>query len=693
MKVVLQDGAKDCGICCLLSVIRYYGGDVSKEYLRELTNTTRFGVSAYQLICAAEKLGFDASGMKGDLSKIEKNNLPCLSHIILHKSYKHFVTIYDISERLDRVLVMDPERGRRVFSVSEFRMLSSGYFIFLHPRKTLPVMLQKKFLRHTLLLFLKEQKLLLIFLSLLTFLYFVFQIITAFHFKYLLEFSISYQLSSPLFFLSCYLSIFYLLKEISNVLRNLTLMKWTCLLDAKITFCTYQQILLLPYFYYRNRTSGEVISRLKDLNVVKAFLAQCFSSIFSDFLGLFLFGFFLFLLNPTITVWAFLLFLFLIGINFLFKKTKTKYCVKIAKQEERVNSYLVESLANVDTIKGGHIEKRLRDVFMLKYQKLLETSYVQAVMNELSSFLQKVGYASFLIFFLGLGSFLVIQDEFSLGNFIVYQSVFQYFFNCFQKLLEIGKNYPAFLTSLERVEDLFMISSENFSGSSNYFFVPFEGNIHISDFSYQLGRVSLFDHLNLHIKSGQKILIMGESGSGKSTLMKMLMRYVEVPFGKIQIHNIDINHYHLEILRNQITYVTTSEFLFTDTLYSNITLNREVNKDKFQEVVRVTKVDEFAKNDTLQYQRPVEENGFNFSNGEKQRIILARALLRESSIYIFDEAFSQIDPEKEIQIIQDIFAYLKGKTIIVISHRTLPLSLFEQALKLEGGKFYHVKKL
>ena len=100
MKVVLQDGAKDCGICCLLSVIRYYGGDVSKEYLRELTNTTRFGVSAYQLICAAEKLGFDASGMKGDLSKIEKNNLPCLSHIILHKSYKHFVTIYDISERL-----------------------------------------------------------------------------------------------------------------------------------------------------------------------------------------------------------------------------------------------------------------------------------------------------------------------------------------------------------------------------------------------------------------------------------------------------------------------------------------------------------------------------------------------------------------------------------------------------------------
>ena len=579
------------------------------------------------------------------------------------------------------------------FILTYFQINTSGYFIFFHPRKTLPVMIPKKILRHTLFLFLKEQRLLLLLLSLLTFLYFVFQIITAFHFKYLLEFSISYQLSSPLFFLSCYLFVFYLLKEISNMLRNLVLMKWTCLLDAKLTFCTYQQILLLPYFYYRNRTSGEVISRLKDLNVVKTFLAQFFTSFFSDFLGFFLFGFFLFLLNPTITLWAFLLFAFFIGIHFLFKKYKMKYCVKVANQEDKVNSYLVESLANVDTLKGGQIEKRLRDVFILKYQKLLEISYIQTLLNELSFFLQKLSYACFFTFFLGLGSFLVIQKEFSLGDFIVYQSVFQYFFNCFQRLLEIGNSYPSFLTSLERVEDLFTIPAENFSGSSNYFFVSLEGEIHISDFSYQLGRVLLFDHLELHITLGQKILIMGESGSGKSTLMKMLMRYIEVPFGKIQIHNIDINHYHLEVLRNQITYVTTSEFLFTETIYFNITLNREVDEEKFQEVVRLTKVDDFVRNDTLQYQRLVEENGFNFSNGEKQRIILARALLRESSIYIFDEAFSQIDPEKESQIMKNVFAYLEGKTVIVVSHRLLPFSLFDQTLRLEGGKFCCVEEL
>ena len=96
MKVVLQDGIKDCGICCLLSITRYYGGEISKELLREMTNTNKSGVSAYNLIVAARKIGFEATGVVGDLSKIEKNNLPCLAHVIINKNNKHIYFIYDI---------------------------------------------------------------------------------------------------------------------------------------------------------------------------------------------------------------------------------------------------------------------------------------------------------------------------------------------------------------------------------------------------------------------------------------------------------------------------------------------------------------------------------------------------------------------------------------------------------------------
>ena len=99
MKVVLQDGIKDCGVCCLLSIIRYYGGDVSREYLREITNTTKDGVSFYNLINGSKQIGFDAVGLSGNLENIDVNNLPCIVHIIIKNTYKHFVVLYEINKK------------------------------------------------------------------------------------------------------------------------------------------------------------------------------------------------------------------------------------------------------------------------------------------------------------------------------------------------------------------------------------------------------------------------------------------------------------------------------------------------------------------------------------------------------------------------------------------------------------------
>ena len=186
MKVVLQDGIKDCGICCLLSVIRFYDGDVSKEYLREITNTNKSGVSAYDLIEGAKSIGFDAVGVKGDLSKIEKNNLPCLAHVIVNKSYKHFVVIYDIDFKRNKVLIMDPAKGKVILNMSEFKLMSSMNYIFLKPVKTLPVFNKSKIIRKILTVFFRKNKIFVILIIVLTFVYFLFQIITTFHFKYLL---------------------------------------------------------------------------------------------------------------------------------------------------------------------------------------------------------------------------------------------------------------------------------------------------------------------------------------------------------------------------------------------------------------------------------------------------------------------------------------------------------------------------
>ena len=133
MKVVLQDGMKDCGVCSLLSIIRFYGGEVSKEYLRELTNTTKEGVTFYQLRYAAEKIGFDCIGMTGNLEDIKVDNLPCIVHFNIRKNYQHFVVLYKINFTKKNVTIMDPAKGIKTISFAEFHLLSSNHYLFLHP--------------------------------------------------------------------------------------------------------------------------------------------------------------------------------------------------------------------------------------------------------------------------------------------------------------------------------------------------------------------------------------------------------------------------------------------------------------------------------------------------------------------------------------------------------------------------------
>ena len=149
----------------------------------------------------------------------------------------------------------------------------------------------------------------------------------------------------------------------------------------------------------------------------------------------------------------------------------------------------------------------------------------------------------------------------------------------------------------------------------------------------------------------------------------------------------------MDNLRNNITYVGNSDTLFTDTFYNNIVLNGNVLKENFEKIVKITKVDEIVKDDGLKYRKVIEEDGFNLSTGERQRVILARALIRKSDIYIFDEAFSQIDLNKTEEILNDVLKYLEDKTVIVISHRNNFYKLFNRVLKLENSQIHEVFEL
>ena len=305
LKVILQDGNKDCGVCCLLSIIRYYGGDVSREYLRELTGTTKSGVSFYQLLEAASSLGFSCEGVKGDLAFLDISKLPCIAHITYQKKYQHFVVVYEMNKAKKEIILMDPAKGKVVLSFAEFTMLSSGYFLYLSPNKILPVFYEKKTLVLFVQYFCRRYKLyfILIFFSSLFCLFC--QLVITFHFQYLFDYAVMYSVFSLVFQFSFFLLLFYLNLLCFRFFKNFLLTKLGMVFDKELIFYVYQQILLLPYLFFKNRSLGEVMERLQEVIKIKNFLLRLFSSFFTNFFFFLVFLWLLFQVH-----WGFVLLLF-----------------------------------------------------------------------------------------------------------------------------------------------------------------------------------------------------------------------------------------------------------------------------------------------------------------------------------------------------------------------------------------------
>ena len=681
LKIVIQDGEKNCGVACLLSVIRHYGGDISQELLREYTSTTRDGVSALNLINCAKEIGFDAIGVHGEIDDIDRSKLPVIAHTMINKNIKHFVVIYEMNDSKDKVYIMDPSVGRRIISFSELSLLSTRNFIYLTPNKKIPVYKYKKIVSETIKHFITNNKLLVFILSFLTIIYFILGILVSFHFKYLVDFSINYDITSNLYIISCFILVIYLFKSINSIEINIISLKLINKLDFILNNKIFNQLLLLPFTYYKNRSTGEIINRLKDLNVIREFITNVLIFLFSDIVSIIVFIIFMFNISMKITLLVIIYSIIIIIIN-LFKKNILKNnLLRVKVKEDIVNTKLIEGINNFITIKNNHIEKRLIDEYKINYNKLIVSNYKYIKSNYIFNFIDEVINNILIVFIYLLGSYYVIVDKISVVELFIYINFFNYYIGCFNRIINIINNYSSYNISRRRIDDLFNISYESFKDS--YYFLPYDlkGDICFNNLNYKIGNKVLFNNLNLDIKSGEKILITGKSGSGKSTLFRILMRYILIDYGIVSINSIDINHYHLESIRANISYVNNNEYLFNDTLINNICMYKDYDLEEIEKLKDICLIN-------FDLDKIIEENGFNFSSGEKQRVILARALFRNSNIYIFDEALNQIDIYREKKILTNMFKYFKDKTIIIISHRNNNKNLFDRCLVLDEGKIY-----
>lgn len=687
---VKQEATKDCGASCLLMIIKYYHGDIPREKLRELVKTTKEGTTAYNIIEASKKLSFSSMGVFGRIDQLYKKDLPCIAHVKLENKYQHFIVIYKVSQ--NKLLIADPSSSLKVIKKEEFNKISTGAFILFTPKKKIPKIELSKELKNTFISFLEENKIKLIIFLVFTIGLFMFQIIKSFQLKLILEYIIEIGSKHNLLILT---TIFVGISIIKMYIQSLQVSLTEELNQSflkNLYLKVYEHLISLPYLYYRNHSTGEIITRFQDIKKLE--------NIFLKGLTLFIveLPFFIIILSIMFLKCTSLAVIILgfVGISsiyfLLLENIIEKKIVKLKETSEEINNYLTESILGLETIQAWNYQERFKAKFQVLYskhhkkeEKLLKSYSFE---KNIETFFEEL----FLLVILFICSLEVMTGKMNVSDLVFYQSLCIYLLGPIKNLLLFKIEYKEARESWRRIEELLSIPKEkkiSYKKGKNLKIEEIEINQLI--YRYQ-SRMNILNNVSLTIHKKDKILIYGESGGGKSTFARILPYLLEPNQGQILINGNSINNYQLSLIREKILYIPQKGYLFTTSILNNITCMEDEYLEEALKIGRICLVDEIVENKREGYHWLLEENGYNLSGGERQRIILARALFKKASIYIFDESFSELDPVKERKILENIFKEYQDKIIIMISHRERNQDLFTKKYYFKEGKFYDEDK-
>ena len=670
-ELVKQDNLKDCGVASLETIIKHYKGFVPLEKLREMTKTNKNGTTAYHLIEAAKEIGFEAYGIKCELQDINVNNitLPAIAHVIIDNSYKHFVVIHEIDSKKKTIIIADPADKVKKMTFDDFKKIYQKTLVILFPIKKLETNIkQNNFLKKIKNSYFKHIKIFIIILFL-SIAFMFLNIMNLFLLKQLLN------KNTSLLFIIC--SLLILIKEIINFSKNKLIIKLNKKISQSISNEVFSHIIKLPYNFYRNRTTGEVISRFNDLEKVKEFISNLLINISCDLLLIISSSILLLNISKILFLFSILILILYIFNNLIFKKNLFKKIEKIKLTNEKTNSYMIESIEGFETVKGLNLEDNFIQKFSKLYNKhsnnILNYQKTYNIENSIKNIISDIGFL--LIIFIGM--ILINNNLLTIQELFIFNTILSYFIEPIKNIFENSYLYKEAIISIRKINELYYDEFKNINND------PVD-NIRFNNLNYSYDDYkNTLENINLRINKTDKIMLIGKSGCGKSTILKLIKKYYEN--SKVLINN-------LEEKNKNILYVSQNEFLFTDTLYNNITLGRKIDENKFNEIVKICEIEEIIKDKNLGFNLLIEENGFNISGGEKQRIILARTLLSNFDCLLLDESLSEIDINLERKILKNILKKFKNKTIILVSHRLDNLDLFDKMAKIKNKQLEIIKR-
>ena len=338
------------------------------------------------------------------------------------------------------------------------------------------------------------------------------------------------------------------------------------------------------------------------------------------------------------------------------------------------NIYSYESNRNINLLNNKilKIENKYNEYIFSesKYNNLLNKQFI----------IKDILFIFTNILSLSISVIFIINNSITLGELFLYTSIVYYFIEPIKEIFDLGPNINYLKNIYIRINDLLLIK-ENNDVENKY---KIKGDIKINNISYSYNNIDyIIKNISLNIPYKSRYLIYGKSGLGKSTIIKILLKYLNDYEGDIKIHNINLKNISRQSIQDSFTYVSQNNYITNDTIKNNIIYDRDIDDNNYKRIIDICNLNALIESKYLKDNFMIEDNGFNISGGERQKIILARSLLKDSNYIILDEALSEVDVIEEKQILNKIFDYCKNKTLIYISHKKEIISMFKEKYEIE----------
>jgi ATP-binding cassette, subfamily B, bacterial len=691
-----QLDAMDCGATCLRIIARYYGRFYSLEFLRELTFIGKEGVALIDISDAAEKIGMSTLAAKVSYERIvEGLPLP----LIAHWRQQHFVVVYDITK--DHVMVSDPASGKYKLTKKEFLegwasdvQDGTPYGIILL-METTPEFYSRegervdksgfRFLatylfRHTDLLWQ---------LALGLFVGTILQLIFPFLTQSIVDIGINNQDIGFIWLVLIGQLVLFISYTAVEFIRGWILLEIGTRVNISLVSDFLIKLMKLPVRFFDSKLTGDLLQRISDNYRVERFLTSSALTTFFSFFHFLVFGAVLFHYNTSIFgVYFIATLIYIIYITFFLKKRK-ELDYKRFDQMSQNQSSLIQLISGMQEIKLHNAEKMKRWAWERVQAKLFRVSRNYLALDQWqragASFINET--KNILITFIAANA--VTKGEMSIGMMVAIEYIIGQLNSPLEQLVQFVQSAQDAKISLERLNEIHSKEEEEGFGSK-LTTLPENGDLNMKEVSFRYGGQHsplVLNKLSLSIPRGSSLAIVGTSGSGKTTLLKLLLNFYQANEGTVRVGDINLLNIQGKVWRDRCGVVMQEGFLFSDSIANNIALGDTiVDKKKLLQAVKVANIQNFVETLPLGFNTKIGEDGVGLSQGQKQRILIARAVYKNPDYIFFDEATNALDAYNELVIMDNLKEFFQGKTVVVVAHRLSTVRYADNIIVLDKGE-------